>query len=229
MQRITRKAAKAAGLKYYFTGKPCKRGHIDKRFVCSFCCMTCAREKAAEAFRGLVGEAREARRNYERRRWQDPVFRQWAATYRAEHAVESASYRQARKEAQPDYFRDHYAKNAERRKAQSLAWYRANTERALQRQKEYTASRPIELRRANGRRRRGTRRAIEKRVFVEAVDSRTVFERDKGQCGICMKPVDPASNWEIDHIMPISKGGPHSYANVQLAHRKCNRSKAARV
>lgn len=76
MQRITRKAAKAAGLKYYFTGKPCKRGgHIDQRYVASFCCRTCAREKALEAFRCLDGDKREQRREYERRRWQDRTFR----------------------------------------------------------------------------------------------------------------------------------------------------------
>lgn len=78
---ITRKAAKAAGLKYYFTGKPCKRGHIDKRFVSSFWCLTCGREKAKEAFRGLDKEQREAKREYERRRWRDPAFRERARLY----------------------------------------------------------------------------------------------------------------------------------------------------
>jgi 5-methylcytosine-specific restriction endonuclease McrA len=66
-------------------------------------------------------------------------------------------------------------------------------------------------------------------VFVDDVDPRVVFERDKGVCGICLTPVDPASKWEIDHIVPISKGGPHAYANVQLSHRRCNRSKSARL
>jgi hypothetical protein len=51
MERITRKAAKAAGLKHYFTGKPCKRsGHIDRRYVAQFTCVTCAREKAKETW-----------------------------------------------------------------------------------------------------------------------------------------------------------------------------------
>jgi 5-methylcytosine-specific restriction endonuclease McrA len=81
MQRITRKAAKAAGLKYYFTGKPCKRGHIDQRFVCSFWCKTCGREKAREAFRRLDGEKREARREYERQRWRNPEFRDRQRAY----------------------------------------------------------------------------------------------------------------------------------------------------
>ncbi len=73
------------------------------------------------------------------------------------------------------------------------------------------------------------RRAIEKQVFVEAVDPRVVFERDKGICGICGEPVEMTSPWEVDHIVPIAKRGQHSYANVQLAHRRCNRAKGAKV
>jgi hypothetical protein len=30
---ITRKAAKAAGLKKFFTGRPCIRGHLAERYV----------------------------------------------------------------------------------------------------------------------------------------------------------------------------------------------------
>jgi len=37
--------------------------------------MTCQRDKMREAFRRLTGEKREARREYERSRWQDPKFR----------------------------------------------------------------------------------------------------------------------------------------------------------
>ncbi len=72
MDVISRKAAKAAGLKHYFTGKPCKRGgHIDKRYVASFCCATCAREKALAAFQNMDAEKKVAQREYNRRRWQD--------------------------------------------------------------------------------------------------------------------------------------------------------------
>lgn len=38
---IDRKTAKANGLAYYFTGKPCKHGHIDLRRVDSCACKTC--------------------------------------------------------------------------------------------------------------------------------------------------------------------------------------------
>jgi hypothetical protein len=41
---ISRSEAEAAGLKHYFTGKPCKRGHVAERFVSTKTCMHCSRE-----------------------------------------------------------------------------------------------------------------------------------------------------------------------------------------
>ncbi len=43
---ITRAEAKARGLKRYFTGKACPRGHLAERFVSSPICLECARSKA---------------------------------------------------------------------------------------------------------------------------------------------------------------------------------------
>lgn len=41
---ITRKQAKEQGLKFYFTGKECCNGHVDKRMTSNGKCMTCALE-----------------------------------------------------------------------------------------------------------------------------------------------------------------------------------------
>lgn len=46
MQVISRKEAKALGLKKYFTGKPCKRGHITERGATNAACYECARTHA---------------------------------------------------------------------------------------------------------------------------------------------------------------------------------------
>ena len=40
---VTRKAAKAAGKTRYFTGKPCKHGHLEERFTSVGRCVVCAR------------------------------------------------------------------------------------------------------------------------------------------------------------------------------------------
>lgn len=82
MEVISRKAAKSAGLKHYFTGKFCSRGHIDRRHVSSFGCMTCLRENVLKHFRQLEGDKREARREYERKRWQDAEIRKRSQAYK---------------------------------------------------------------------------------------------------------------------------------------------------
>ena len=41
MDIISRAKAKAAGLKRYFTGKPCKRGHLAQRYVSVGECLEC--------------------------------------------------------------------------------------------------------------------------------------------------------------------------------------------
>jgi hypothetical protein len=48
---ITRAEAKAAGLKRYFTGTPCKRGHIAERFVNDRACTQCSLESVKQANR----------------------------------------------------------------------------------------------------------------------------------------------------------------------------------
>lgn len=70
------------------------------------------------------------------------------------------------------------------------------------------------------------RRAI--RAGVVAMDGITkdrVYERDNGICFICENWV-AKSDATLDHIFPISKGGPHTMGNIAIAHENCNRVKA---
>jgi hypothetical protein len=41
MKKMTRKEAKAKGLKRYFTGNACKNGHITERYTCNYECVEC--------------------------------------------------------------------------------------------------------------------------------------------------------------------------------------------
>jgi 5-methylcytosine-specific restriction endonuclease McrA len=56
---------------------------------------------------------------------------------------------------------------------------------------------------------------------VEPISPLLVYERDGGMCGICGEEIR-MSDFTMDHIIPISKGGGHVYANVHSAHRACN-------
>lgn len=69
--------------------------------------------------------------------------------------------------------------------------------------------------------------------IVEPVDINRLIERDGGVCQLCRKPVQKnhkkfaPNSPTIDHVIPISAGGEHSYRNTQLAHRRCNNRKSA--
>jgi 5-methylcytosine-specific restriction endonuclease McrA len=73
-----------------------------------------------------------------------------------------------------------------------------------------------------------------KEQFVENVDPMQVFERDNWICQLCNHPVSKIRDKRfidiasLDHIIPLSKGGQHSYANTQLAHLNCNIRKGNR-
>ena len=59
MDIITRAEARAQGLTHYFTGKPCKHGHIEKRLIAGTC-LGCNREHNRR-FREVNGENQRAR------------------------------------------------------------------------------------------------------------------------------------------------------------------------
>lgn len=65
-------------------------------------------------------------------------------------------------------------------------------------------------------------------VQCESVDFLAVYESEGGICGICREPVN-FGVFTIDHIIPVSKGGPHIFANLQIAHFACNSCKGDRV
>lgn len=64
-------------------------------------------------------------------------------------------------------------------------------------------------------------------VHWEMVDLRVVYKAHDGVCGICRQHV-PLHITTFDHIVPLSKGGPHILSNLQPAHKSCNSSKGDR-
>ena len=78
------------------------------------------------------------------------------------------------------------------------------------------------------------RRARLSAALVEQVDRAVVFERDDWTCHLCGGAIDPTLSgrhrWgpTIDHVVPLSRGGLHCYANVRAAHLRCNASRGDR-
>lgn len=75
-------------------------------------------------------------------------------------------------------------------------------------------------------------------VFDESITLKSLYNRDGGICQICGKLTDwnNLKNGHIgktyptlDHITPLSKGGTHTWDNVQLAHMGCNAGKCDKL
>lgn len=92
---ISRKDAIAQGLPRYFTGKPCKNGHLDERFVANYTCVTCSNaafdkwyeknpEKQAVHVKRWNAEHPEKRRE---------IRKEWAANNPEKSAASSSKWK----------------------------------------------------------------------------------------------------------------------------------------
>jgi 5-methylcytosine-specific restriction endonuclease McrA len=127
-------------------------------------------------------------------------------------------YRQANHDELLQFDRDR--SKTEERRAQNRKCLAKNPERNRERARKWAKDNPE--RAANN-----LRCALEKRrakmrdVPYEKINRDEVYLKDGMICGICGGLLE-RSDFTVDHIVPISKGGGHLYANVHSAHRICN-------
>lgn len=100
---ISRAEAKAQGLRFYFTGKPCQRGGVAQRWVSS---KTCSCELCTAHF--AAGKASNYKRN------------------RLRIVNQMAVYRETRKDTKAVYDAAYRAANKERISAYMIEWQRDN-------------------------------------------------------------------------------------------------------
>jgi hypothetical protein len=68
-------------------------------------------------------------------------------------------------------------------------------------------------------------------AMYEHINVKKVYARDTWKCGICGELIDKDARFplpmspSVDHVVPLTKGGAHLYANVQAAHLRCNIAK----
>lgn len=61
------------------------------------------------------------------------------------------------------------------------------------------------------------------------VDYDRILERDGMVCHICGDDIADRSDLHFDHVIPLSKGGPHVESNIRPSHAGCNMRKRARI
>jgi len=132
---------------------------------------------------------------------------------------------------------DYYAANADEERAKQRERYlQANAEARAAYYRERNADPEVK---ARNEAKQAEWRAANKHLLVEnmsrrrmrviggeyeVIDRLAVWERDAGTCRICGSEVQP-DDWHMDHIIPVSRGGSHTYDNVAVTHPTCNMRK----
>lgn len=137
--------------------------------------------------------------------------RDWYRRNKQRHAENRRRWTEAHRDQKLEYDRAYAEAHRAEARERAAAWARNNPERH----------------RYNGR--KGNWRFRARRTGgsdpIDDFDFDEIFARDEGVCGICFVSV-PKEVATLDHVIPFARGGMHERANVQVAHRSCNASKA---
>lgn len=87
------------------------------------------------------------------------------------------------------------------------------------------------------RAKRARRDALKRNALsAESVDPISILSRDNWHCYLCgihtpqeLRGTYKSNAPEVDHVVPLSKGGLHAKSNLRCACRKCNRLKSDKV
>jgi len=139
----------------------------------------------------------------------------------------------------PDKYRkqnlEHYYKNKDKlneyRRAKWPEVYEQTAEHRSKQRKQYYKDNP-EIVRANARK----RRAMKKNNGFEKYTEAQILELYGPTCHLFKEPIDLSlprkigtNGWrnslQIDHVIPLAKGGPDTLANVKPSHARCNIAK----
>lgn len=202
---ISRAEAKAQGLKYYFTGKPCKRGLVAIRLVSSsHCqCRACKEDKrVADANRRKVDPTNRERDKEKQKKYRDK-----------KRDIINAKRRERYKE-NPQHYRNLRIQYSSRNRDVLLQRQRENRAKNPDRQKEYRVKYREKHNTLVAKRRAEQRQAIptwfsefDEFAFQQAYE--LAAER-KQETGII---------WHVDHMIPLRARkccGLHCADNIQV-------------
>ena len=226
MELIARADAKANGSKYFFTGIPCKNGHVCVRFVSDNGCTECKK------MHSQIWYSDKERAAAKTRRWRsDPKNKEAERLNRKalrekdpeKHRAYSREWHSSNPEAAKAKWKRWYQKNINEQRAKALVYRNNNLEEARRKSREWCKNNPEQVA-VNARKRRALQSGNGGTHTTK--DVADIFKMQRGKCAICR--VRLGKKYHVDHIIPLVAGGSNDRRNLQIACGPCNQSKSAR-
>jgi len=229
---VSRSVALAQGLKRYFTGRPCKQGHVDERHTSSGTCLTCGRDVLRARYKSDPGRHRERSRKYRL----DNLEKARAASrrYQAQNPEKRKAAVKRWRKANPEKVREinrRGSRAAKLRNPQAVAEHKrkwaAKPENKIARAAAIAAWRKANQEKCRAIVRNRRARAKGSRGAHTVADLAEILAAQGGRCAYCRADLRRAKK-HVDHIMPLARGGSNARANLQYLCRPCNQTKNAR-
>jgi 5-methylcytosine-specific restriction endonuclease McrA len=228
---VTNQEAKKLGLKRFFTGRACSRGHISERITSSGNCVDCRNAYMLDYGKSYYEKHKEKVLERSRRRYinkkeyiknrllSNPELmhrrKKWNAEYRKKNSIgfakRSKEWRQNNRGRFKDAIKRWQKNNRAKMRAYAAKWENKNPERAKARFVRYEAR----LRGADG--------------DHTGEDIKRIYKMQRGKCAYCRKAL--SGKWQVDHIIPLLNGGTNDARNIQLlcyTKTGCNQSKGSK-
>ena len=200
---ISRKDAKAQGLKRYYTGKTCKRGHVAERQTSDGSCFECHKH-----YRSVHGES------------QYKLALEWQNNNR--DLVRKSKRESAKRNI--DTARQYKKNNHAKVLANAQRYNKENIERRREYRKNAYYLNPTKHRQVSiQRQRRQHEQYADLHPFNQSRVDAFYVERDR------LNTIAGYVAYHVDHIHPWSKGGAHHPDNLQILSAEENMRKGAKL
>ncbi len=210
----SRKEAVEINSHAFYTGIPCKNGHISYRYSGDGKCSACVKNRVKKYASDNDASVKEYQREYYYNNKEKIIDRcknyyernkEFYVSYKAEWYQNNLD---KIKPASKEYAK----KNAEKIRARSALWKKLNPEMAKLNARIYSNKRRAKINNAGGEH-----------------SKKDLFELlNKQGCKCIYCNITISKKFHADHIMPIALGGTNFIDNIQLLCPKCNQEKGAR-
>lgn len=206
--------------------RPERKPNVDKSKPCSKCAVT----QPLENFR--INRAAKDGRQSACKPCQRKVYEARAEHYKAKSILWKKQnpersklvgqiYREKNRDKFAERSRAWYSENKQRAHERRVRFYRENKKRAVEYTRQWRKDNP-QMARANDKRHVHRRRLWKEASGHFKITSREIADLYSSPCVYC----GSLTNIEMDHVVPLSRGGRHSIGNLVPACQSCNRSKS---